>query len=1354
MKQRTPSAKATGTRAETGPAGPRLSRVLYKLDKDGRREDTPAEISLSGPVRTYLGPVRAEVPLGFRCLAIGAVRGDGIPLARQEVEDNISRMNQGGQMVTLAGKPVEGALPNLFEIVSRRIIIAAARKAGAPGIPRRLRPWVTVAVIIAAIVITATLSLLTPLGGAKGGGLASVVHPLSLLSVFGIAALGVVVQLLINFPWRDKHREPPEHKVADWVAVQQNSRAYENFIGRLTAKFGRFNGLRCLVVDDFSLLDRPTQDVLIRYVRDYATDRPNELWVVFDPSDEAGRGQFAASMLRLRREARLTGGHELPAGVKRVQLFELAPLSPEQKNELAVWAGHPERAGYRTLDAIVAEKDDTLPAYFEEQIPPTGVRQDPGRYDAFELLYLLSLATVVGGSIEWPEEALLNKLAVQKQQRSRVLRQILTGSTRSKSSPSKDNLRARLGRMREDFSFVVTTPDKRGPDAYLSVSAEVGNVLGRLSGRFKLADAGLGHLFWALWRNDAREATGDDPFWLSKASNHLLQAASPHDYADQFGADTGPLARRLFSAILEAVGDSLRLSQPKLVPRLLQRAADLLEDDDQKKPLLDRARDAYAVLADDTILRILLDLRSTREPEQVSESATVTATSALALFLQATAGAAHLKTTPSAFEAGHSLADLKGDAELRGSWLALSLQPFVTPQQAHIWEAIARARVTVPLVVNAVLSARIERPTDRKVADLVNLSIGLWCWALGGSTPEVTIEVEGTQQPQPDISDALETAYLVADDLYETYMGDGSHSGGNALDLAREGLTEELLTVTAATALFVKQRWQDLDEKSTGTIDEVLNASMDKLGLQVPAEGSEAAVRREILDALSERMSLLQVTWKALGYEQLATMLNVRRIQLTALLTPPTATPARARAAEHVSVEDRDQADLLGLLINLAIALQDLPSVEAAAEALVYGVTAFINGEMAEEFSVQLCALAIGYAHSYETSLQPVVRYLLCTSEADPGGTRLDWLLASIDEKQLVDATLEILNVAGRASEDEPRLMTALRHRANRVSDEEIRSLLEEQFNVRDLVRKQVANEPIDVDEVLDMWVGHENSASYPYVLYRLVQVNDIPLPPRLRGTIAGVVENFQSYLSQSGILLLGENLASRFSIHARSGSANPPEVAKNSLVDMLRIALGSWSENLRVETNISILEFLHAYDARPDEYESQLAYWREEKLRLIEERDLPHLISAGRYVLLMLEYLETLREYGLTAVTEKGETPLSLSGKTVSKAELAQLSRAAAHPFLTIGGKPVLNSQFLFGAQKLFQSNLSKDAQYDDIRYEFNDAAKSSMQELFTFLIDLDKIPKSIRGILERHERLVRSRLAALTSRDPSLFE
>ena len=131
MNQRMATTETAETTADADSSSTRLPRVLYKCDNNGRRDAAPAEVSLFSPVRGYLAPTQHGSELGFRCLSIGAVPGDGITTARQEVEERIQRMDQRVQIVALEGRPVEDGLPDLFKIVSRRNIVQAARKAGA-----------------------------------------------------------------------------------------------------------------------------------------------------------------------------------------------------------------------------------------------------------------------------------------------------------------------------------------------------------------------------------------------------------------------------------------------------------------------------------------------------------------------------------------------------------------------------------------------------------------------------------------------------------------------------------------------------------------------------------------------------------------------------------------------------------------------------------------------------------------------------------------------------------------------------------------------------------------------------------------------------------------------------------------------------------------------------------------------------------------------------------------------------------------------------------------------------------------------------------------------------------------------
>src|SRR5262249_18157510 len=146
-----------------------------------------------------------------------------------------------------------------------------------------------------------------------------------------------------------------------------------------------------------------------------------------------------------------------------------------------------------------------------------------------------------------------------------------------------------------------------------------------------------------------------------------------------FGRDVEPLAERLQAAFVRTIDDCMRLGQLDQLPGLLKRAAELIDDGDRsaRSQLLKRARDAYAILADDKILRVLLDLRNAHEPSAVDEEES-TIEHPLGLFAAATvAGALPSGATwLPALSPGRSLAELEDDARLRGCWLALSTLPF------------------------------------------------------------------------------------------------------------------------------------------------------------------------------------------------------------------------------------------------------------------------------------------------------------------------------------------------------------------------------------------------------------------------------------------------------------------------------------------------------------------------------------------------------------------------------------------------------------------------------------------------------------------------------------------------------
>lgn len=1329
----------SGITPDADTAGVHFTRRLQAQGNSGRRDDEPASVTVDQPVSDYLDSVAAGREPAFRCMAIGAARHDGITWAGQDVAAVVT--GHAGhlrpRLTVVSGIPSDGGPPKLFELFSERKLARAARRAGAPKMHSRVRSWLTLLIVVVAILITAAISLLTPPhdSGPDKSATASLLDSRTLINALVLATLGVVAQVLIAFV-QPTRRVARAQRIIEWINNQRDNNQYGEFVSTLAFEFSGATALRCLIVDDFGLLDKPTRDVLVAYLRDYTSDTRPELWVVFDPSDALVERQFRKDLERLTGEARKAGERKAPYGVRRTQHYELAALTNEERYELAQWAGHPERSGYRTVKSIVAETDDTLGAYFENEIPPDRPEQDPAKYQAFQLLYLLGLANAWGDAVELPEQQLIRKLA-ESRRRSRVLREVLTGPALSRTG-----LTTRIAGLRTYFKPVVTEIRDR-VETRLAVSVEAGEILERTSGRFGLASADVGHLFWALYRHDNRAATIDDPFWLGKLAQHLDRAAAPRDRIDLFGAESETLTDRLIQAILHTIDDSLRLGQLYLVPDLVQRGENLLGDGDTRYRalLMPRARNAYAVLGDDAVLRVLLELRRPDEAEPAAESPGIESSSPLGLFVLASASDVRQKSMLAALAPGPDRGDLDTAAALRGSWLALSLRPFLKPEATpDLLLTTLRANPEVRSATTRILQELTADPHAPQVADLVNLSLGLWCWALSGVAGQNPLGVRSS--PADEIADALVTVSILAGELGSAKPRPEDPDRGH-VDLVRDCLAEELLLVAGAAAVLVRTTWRDLDPGPAAKLDGLVVDVLPALGIRVPrGKGGAVALDDAALELL-DRMTLLHITWRVLGYTQLATVLNLRRVQFAALL-PSDAEAEASDGAERSLIEDRDRTDLLGLLANLVAAARALPSREAAAEAFVHGVTRALDGPASEELLAQLCLLAVGQAHSYQTDVEHQIEYLM-SDRSDSSGTRLDRLLKTFADRVLPMMSLWLTNIARRSDEYGTELVAALMRRADDVADDDIRAELQERLQIFELVRRQAAGELVDVDVELDSWTNTQSS-SYPFLLYRLLVKVPDPAPARLQTAINTVFADFDHYQDTTARVLLAIEAAMRCLDAEGARRRRPPEFDETQLVAVLRRDRAEWSGSLTVENNIEILTYLQRRDSgNKAEYAEQLIFWREERLRLLEERKLSQMLSAGRFALLLLTYLEILDDYGLTIAYPSDDT-------SREPTPLDELRHANAQPFLTVRGRPVLNARFLSDARALFRAESTRDDVYDDARSDVNDAARNALPQLFAMLIDLDQVPEQIRTILRRHRDMVRERLNRPMRIDPSM--
>src|SRR5206468_1432212 len=109
----------------------------------------------------------------------------------------------------------------------------------------------------------------------------------------------------------------------------------------------------------------------------------------------------SASLFRKEILKHRNSSNRPPIGLRATRLYDMVPLAPEKRLDLARLVGHPERASYRTIKAIVSESDDTLALYFSQKSPAATDPYGRSRDRIWNLLYALALTAAYGENIPW-----------------------------------------------------------------------------------------------------------------------------------------------------------------------------------------------------------------------------------------------------------------------------------------------------------------------------------------------------------------------------------------------------------------------------------------------------------------------------------------------------------------------------------------------------------------------------------------------------------------------------------------------------------------------------------------------------------------------------------------------------------------------------------------------------------------------------------------------------------------------------------------------------------------------------------------------------------------------------------------
>lgn len=1247
----------------------------------------------------------------------------------------------------LTGQLGAGPYPALANVISMRRIAAQAQKNGIATSARLLGARRYTIIILAAIAVGAAGTIAS--AAIKGSNFSSspITWPFAGLAVLS-AGLAIISQLLNRVLNRDSPSSPLT-KISEDIARQANapepSSAYWSLVDDLAVQLSKFGVFRCLIVDDFTNLDNVTRHVLEAYLRNFASEKRDEFWILFYSTDDK---RLEVLITRPERADRK------PPGLRYTHLCRLEHLSADQRRHLAEAYGAPERAAFLTVRAIA--RDDSalasLGALFQREYQQRdGRNADPAEGDTLGWFYIFALNAVWAGNPWMDTYSIRQGFSRQRRFRSQLLRLLMPGLALSPTAITQ-----RLDAMLASFFPLAGEVSGQARRRAFKVAPEAGEYLEKSWRDFDLANPGTVHLFWFLYWSDTELHGSPSIAMLRKISYHLLKSTPPAELGAQLQmpeAEIVAFSDELFNTTLEVLRACLKTCLLSDIADLINYSLRLAEDDRESVEQRRRTRlrplawQAYGLLGDERLLGAILDLNPTAEPATGPPGPEP---NLMNLFLGSIPRVdADTNRQMRSELARQGVAKHAGAyAVMRAAWLAASLSPVLGPTSPTLTAAADDCRQRLPAVVSESVD-NLEEVADREwqTTDILNVALGLWALALAADDARAAPDLRWTHPSDADVTliDVLVRSCVLAIDLSEQRRS--ADPSPATLDLVLDCLAEEILAVVLAAAILILHRWPQsawTTDRARGDVLAVVSESATALGLskQVLPQADGRLDRRLIQDT-ARRMTLLAVLWRRLGFAQLSSFMTIRQAQFEALSNDPDAYLAQSTIALLAS--DLEQADHVGLLAHFAAAEGSRFSAQLKSALLVRGSQVSMSADFSEHISSELCMIAVKEGHSYAIDFSPCLDFLLASWKGS-SERRLATLLANVSAQEARSLVLAFLNsVITDQSDRVDKLYAVLEGQVEQISEPEVRKAAEGSFRIFAVRRHIRSGQPVDVDVELDAWREMRDLSGYAYMLDQLLRVASPGTRHRVIRESLDVLRSKVTYIGSTGYVYLAYDLFLELRKSRTPAESEEADVALSALRD----GFEKWERDISANTNLEILMVLTRYDSdHAKEYATKRLEWQQIVLELDEAQRLPELISQARFFHLVWHYFEFFAHYGLQS--EPPTDSFGLDEEEVAQAlrEWRASPRTAPAPIVRNGDER-LSGEFLRLGYALFaagrghqRSEIMSESELENGRREFDEKARDVIETLYRMLGRLSSIPPPITQILRRHEIFVLQRL------------
>jgi hypothetical protein len=598
--------------------------------------------------------------------------------------------------------------------------------------------------------------------------------------------------------------------------------------------------------------------------------------------------------------------------------------------------------------------------------------------------------------------------------------------------------------------------------------------------------------------------------------------------------------------------------------------------------------------------------------------------------------------------------------------------------------------------------------------------------------------------------DLAEDAVLLASEV-QGASGEAARQAG--VDYLMNGMAKELCAISLASVLIAhhylaKLGLSPVDATMAAQInDGIILLVNDAIDYDLPTVQSAADLSSpRLIDEVDSLMSLCAVIWGKFELSDLADFMNIRRIHFRAAFPSPAA-GSDDLGSYNSLVQSLGAAineiNFTGIMANLAITETLESSRELAAYYLIRAAEIAISGDFGESLKTQLALIAVDTGHIYQVRLGPYVDLLI----AEPGGapSLLYRFLKSLDENELESKMLVFLNASKQAGKAEAEktleILTAV---AEPVQSGRVKQEIEALLDLYATQEKIKRGEAINVPDLLQAWTARKGMWKYASIL-RVLLENGYS-SAEIRQAAASELErdptadSFNSYLLLS--LTLAQQSASAAARLKQETAGNGPSAGQTTTaVNYLKGALSNWEKDSTAETNVNVNRVLYQLDPQnADRYTHQIQKWEAIRIERDHLKYLPLLVKQGQFFVLFRYYLESMEFWGLP--TDAPSTQFA-AGRAITP---EQRRKAASDwkasgsiipaPLVVAQGRPCVSWEFYAAGSYMFDAPNDQDPSYDTERKALNASAQAAIPRLLELIIELPRLPASIRDLMRSHSQ------------------